>query len=188
MKDRFFQALLIVSTAAFSWLAMMIVHELGHVLHAWLSGAAVTRVVLHPTAFSRTELGENPHPLAVAWGGPIWAVIIPLVLLTVVRRLARPHAYLAAFFAGFCLVANGAYLVGDALWGSRAERLVYYGSPQWLPIVVGIAAIAAGLALFDGLGKDFGLGPARGRVDRRAALGISLALLVLVAVELAISP
>ena len=56
---------LIVATGALSWLAMMIVHEFGHVLHAWFSGANVVKVVLHPLAISRTDVAPNPHPLFV---------------------------------------------------------------------------------------------------------------------------
>ena len=35
---RFFQLTLIASILRLSWLGMMIVHELGHVLAAWVSG------------------------------------------------------------------------------------------------------------------------------------------------------
>src|SRR5262245_61335406 len=59
--NRLFQAMLILFSAGFSWLAMMTVHQFGHVLHAWLSGGTVSRVFLHPLTFSRTELSDNPH-------------------------------------------------------------------------------------------------------------------------------
>jgi hypothetical protein len=61
-----------------SWLAMMAIHELGHVLHAWLSGGTVSLVYLRPFEFSRTDLSVNPHPQFVAWGGPLWGCVIPL--------------------------------------------------------------------------------------------------------------
>ena len=105
--------LLVVSAVGFSWLGMMAVHELGHVLHLVMTGGTVDYVVLHPLAISYTHPGENPHPLAVAWGGAIWGCVLSVVAFVVVRWLARPWAYLAAFFAGFCLLANGAYLAGD---------------------------------------------------------------------------
>lgn len=59
------QMLLILTFIAFSWLAMQVVHEFGHVLVARLTGGEVLRVALHPLIVSRTDLGENPHPLAV---------------------------------------------------------------------------------------------------------------------------
>ncbi|MCC6123555.1 MAG: hypothetical protein IT426_01185 [Pirellulales bacterium] len=79
--NRFLQSLLIVSTFAFFRLAMMAVHELGYVANARLSGGTVSRVVLHPLVFSRTDFAENSHPLFVAWGGASWGIVIPVLIL-----------------------------------------------------------------------------------------------------------
>lgn len=188
MRDRFFQVLLILSSLAFSWLAMQAVHEAGHVLHLWLTGGTVNYVVLHPLEISYTAPGENPHPLLVAWGGAIWGCAIPLVVVALVRAFARSHVYLARFFAGFCLMANGAYLAADSfVRGGDARDLVAHGVPQWLLIVAGIPAVAAGLWLWNGLGPHFGLGAAQGRVDRRAAWAVFSVLMIVVSLELALS-
>jgi hypothetical protein len=56
MIDRLFQVILIAATLCLSWLGMMIVHELGHVLLAWASGETIFKVVLHPLAISRTDV------------------------------------------------------------------------------------------------------------------------------------
>jgi hypothetical protein len=181
MTDRFFQFLLIGSTLAFSWLGMMAVHELGHVLHLGLSGGTVDRVVLHPLTISRTDAGVNPHPLFVAWGGAIWGSLVPLSAILPVRMAARSYTYLARFFAGFCLVANGAYLAGDAfVRGGDGGDLIRHGTPPWALVALALPAIALGLYLWNGLGPHFGLGHGRGRVDRRAAVGVTVALAVLV--------
>src|SRR5437868_1414716 len=42
--ERFFQFLLIASFIALSWLSFMVVHEIGHVATAWLTGGSVSRV------------------------------------------------------------------------------------------------------------------------------------------------
>jgi hypothetical protein len=183
---RLTQSLLITATLAFSWLAMMAVHEAGHVLHAWASGGAVQRVVLHPLAISRTDVSPNPHPLFVAWGGAIWGCLIPLAIWGLAHWLARPHAYLARFFAGFCLIANGAYLAAGSLSpkGDDAGTILRHGGAQWQLIAFGLFAAAAGLYVWNRLGTHFGLGEANGRVDRRAAVGMTLALLVVVVLEL----
>src|SRR6185369_4756478 len=107
---RFPQVLLIVTFIGFSWLAMQIAHEAGHVLFARLTGAEVTKVALHPLILSRTDLGENPHPLAVVWGGPLLGCILPLLLFALAAAFRFPGVYLFRFFAGFCLVANGVYI------------------------------------------------------------------------------
>lgn len=186
--NRFFQMLLIVSAAGFSWLGMMVVHELGHLVHLLLSGGTVQYVVLHPLEISYTHPGENPHPLIVAWGGAIWGCVIPLAVRAVVRAAARGFDYLAAFFAGFCLIANGAYLGADAfLQGGDGRELVAYGAPPWLLALFGLAAVAGGLFLWNGLGPRFGLDPAGDRVDRRVAVGTFVAWMILMILEVGLS-
>lgn len=185
--NRFFQSLLIASTIGLSWLGMMAVHELGHVMHLCVSGGTVEKVVLHPLVISRTDPGENPHPLVVAWGGAVWGCLIPLGGLLLARSVAWSHAYLARFFAGFCLVANGAYLAGDAfVRGGDGRELIQHGTPPWALVLFGLPAIALGLYLSNGLGPHFGLGERRGRVDRRAAVGTTVALACLIVLEVAV--
>jgi hypothetical protein len=185
---RLVQSVLVVSTVAFSALAMMVIHELGHVLNGWLSGGTVSRVYLHPFDFSRTELSHNPHPLFVAWGGAVWGCIIPLLLLALARFARWSFWYLAAFFAGFCLVANGAYLGGGSvIVAADAKDLLASGAARWQLILFGLPCVSLGLWLWHGLGVYFGLGAARGQVDRRAAFGVATALLVLVVLELFVS-
>jgi len=185
--NRLFQALLIASTIGLSWLGMMALHELGHVVHLWISGGTVEKVVLHPLELSRTDVGENPRPLMVAWGGAVWGCLIPLGGLWLARLAAPAQAYLARFFAGFCLVANGAYLAGDAfVRGGDARELIRHGTPPWALVLLGLPAIALGLYLGNGLGPHFGLGEARGRVDRRAAVGTGVALACLIVLEVAV--
>src|SRR5690349_6018631 len=100
------------------WIAMMAVHEAGHVLHAWAAGTQVLRVDIPLVGFSQTYLGANPRPLSVARGGPLWGALIPLVVFAACARATRRVKRAAQFFAGFCLIVNGAYLgVG---WTVRA--------------------------------------------------------------------
>jgi hypothetical protein len=161
IPDRTRQALLIVATLAASWLAMQWTHEAGHILHAWATGASVARVVVAPVRLSQTVLAANPRPGVVAWGGPIWGCVLPLALWGAVRLLTPRYAFLARFFAGFCLVANGAYLFAGAFYGGRhddAAVILAVGGARWPLLVFGLVATAAGLALWHGLGPRFGLG------------------------------
>src|SRR6185312_14745270 len=168
------QGTLILSTLCGSWLGMMAIHEFGHVLHAWLSGGAVAGVDLPLVGFSQTHVSPNPHPQFAAWGGAVRGALIPLALWLVVRRWARPHAFLAAFFAGFCCLANGAYLVAGSFVGAMsdaddAHELLRHGVEHWQLIAFGVIAGAIGIRLWHGLGPSFGLGAAQGVVDRKAA-------------------
>lgn len=191
--NRFFQILLIVSALGFSWLGMMAVHELGHVLAAWIGGGVVAHVDLHPLGLSHTRLAANPCPLLFTWGGPVLGCLIPLALLVLVRLLAREYAYLAAFFAGFCLIANGAYLAGGAFYGGNTlddgAVILNNGGALWQLLLFGLVTVSAGLWMLNGLGKHFGLGKDQTtrQVDRTAAIGTAIALLSVVVIEIVIA-
>jgi hypothetical protein len=121
MAQRFQQVLLIVSILWLSWLVMMLVHEGGHVLGAVCSGGQVRRVVWHPAVISRTDVRPNPHPLVEVWAGPTIGSLVPLASAVIASALRRRWAYLLWAAAGFCLIANGAYIgVGAILrWEMR---------------------------------------------------------------------
>src|SRR6266481_7481753 len=94
------QILLIGTFIPFCWLAMQVVHELGHVLLAWATKGEVTKVALHPLIISRTDLSENPRPLAVVWGGPILGCLISLAAFGAASISRMAGVYLFRFFAG----------------------------------------------------------------------------------------
>ena len=58
----------------------MLLHELGHIAAAVVSGGSVRQVVLYPLTFSRTDVEPNPHPLLVVWAGPIFWALLPLLI------------------------------------------------------------------------------------------------------------
>jgi hypothetical protein len=172
------QITLIVTFLAFSWLAMQAVHELGHVVGAWVTGAEVVKVALHPGIISRTDLGYNPHPSLVVWAGPVLGAVLPLLVFLAARACRAPGVYLFRFFAGFCLIANGAYIAfGSA--DSAADTGVM--------IIFGILTVLPGLYLWHSQGKHFGLGEAGGKVNRQAAIVSALLLFTIVGVELIIN-
>ena len=159
------QTTLIVSTIAGSWLGMQAVHELGHVVGAYATGGRVARVVLHPLRLSRTDLAQNPRPLVVAWAGPLGGVLGPLGLWGIAAVSRGDWAFLPRFFAGFCAVANGAYIgCGAFAWIGDAQQLRQHGAPVPLLAGFGIVCVALGLWLWHGQGRHFGLGPNRNEV------------------------
>lgn len=177
---RLHQAILILSAVLGSWLGMQAIHETGHVLGTWLTGGQVARVVLHPLTISRTDLAHNPSPLIVVWAGPLFGCLMPLVLWLLAFALKFPGRDLLRFFAGFCLIANGAYIGGGSFdrVGDCGEML-RHGSPIWLLWLFGAMAVPTGLALWHRLGPSFGLGEARGRVSRKAAYTALVCFLLL---------
>jgi hypothetical protein len=171
-----------------SWLGMQIVHELGHVLGAWATGGTVTHVELKPWTISRTDVSPNPRPLVVAWAGPLFGVLLPVGLWLAARAARRTWDYLLRYFAGFCLVANGAYIgCGAFVPAGDAADMLREWPARWPLALFGLVAIPGGLALWNGLGERFGLGAAQGKVDRRHAVGLCAVLAAILAIELGAS-
>jgi hypothetical protein len=178
------QIVLIGSTLAFSWLAMQAVHELGHVVGLMLSGGEVAQVILHPAKISQTRLADNPHPQFVAWMGPVVGTLLPAVLMLVARIADWRGCYVLQFFAGFCLVANGAYLAFGSIGGiGDAGDLVRHGAAPTLLWMFGLVTIPTGLWLWNGLGSHFGLRNS-GRVDPLVTYLMLTLAVVLVVLEL----
>jgi Peptidase M50B-like len=179
------QGLLIPSTLVASWLGMQAVHELGHVVGAWVSGGRVAQVVLYPLTISRTDLAENPHPLFVVWAGPVVGVLLPLVFWGIAAAVKSRMAFLLRFFAGFCLLANGLYIgVGSFERVGDCREMLRYGSTSWQLWLFGVVTAPIGLWLWHGQGRHFGLGAAHGEVDRTAVVVSVLACGALVVLGL----
>lgn len=183
------RCLLIGTFLPVCWLLMQVIHETGHVVAALATGGTVSKVVLHPLAISRTDWIGSSHPLLVAWAGPIVGVLAPLALFAVCKIARWKWTYLPQFFAGTCLVANGAYIGAGSLGHvGDAGDLIRYGSPIWPLWLFAAATLPLGLYLWNGLGPSFGLKQAQGAVDRNAAYVSFGLFLLLVAIEVAFSP
>lgn len=180
--------LLITATLALSWLAMQAVHEFGHVIGAMLSGGRIVRVILHPAAFSYTQLSGNPHPDFVTWMGPLAGTTLPLVFAALARSLRWRGWYVFQFFAGFCLIANGTY-IAFGTWGNIGDAgdLLRHGSPNYLLWTFGAITIPIGLWLWNGLGLHFGLGPNASEPSPKVCYVITALLVIVVVLELLLS-
>jgi hypothetical protein len=67
--------------------------------------------------------------------------------------------FLFRFFAGFCLVANGVYIgAGSFAAIGDAGDMLRYGSSLWQLWLFGLVTVPAGMALWHGQGRHFGLG------------------------------
>jgi hypothetical protein len=168
-----------------AWLLMQAVHELGHVAAAWGTGGTVRAVVLHPLAISRTDVEPNPRPLVVAWGGPVVGVLLPLAVWAVAAGIKLRLAWLARFFAGFCLLANGLYIgVGSFQAIGDAGDLVRRGAPLWSLWLFGLICAPAGLGMWNGLGRHFGFGKDATPPEPAVVYCCAIGLAVVVVLEL----
>ena len=186
--QRLHQIVFVVSLMVLSWLVMMAVHELGHVVGAVLTRGQVERVVLHPLAISRTDVSPNPMPAIVVWAGPILGCTIPIIFWLLIPRRAKIAHIVSMFFAGFCLLANGAYIaVGSFDRVGDCGEMLRTGSPFWTLPAFGLVTMSFGLALWHRAGsvKQFIADPSL--VPARTAWAMLVVLLVVVTVEIAFS-
>ena len=156
------QAVLIAGLAMCSWMGMMAVHELGHVIGAKATGGKVLRVVWHPLVFSQTVVDPNPMPLVEVWAGPICGIVVPLFAAGLAHGMRLRLGYLFTLFAGFCLLSNGAYLglgVFDAV--GDAGDLLRLGTPAWVLMAFGVATMPSGLWLWHIASPRLGFGGAK---------------------------
>jgi hypothetical protein len=145
---------LAIALLALSWYGMMAMHELGHVFGVWLTGARVVRVVLSPLAISRTDVANNRRPGVVVWLGPLVGCLLPLALALALRRRSPVVRKVALFFAGFCLIANGAYIsLGSFQAIGDCHEMLETGTPQWVMLQFGAITIPLGLLLWHQLGS-----------------------------------
>jgi hypothetical protein len=181
---KFHREILIVSTLLNSWLVMQSVHELGHVCGAWLTGGTVKQVVLHPLTISRTDLADNPAPLAVVWAGPVIGALLPLLLWLLTAVAKMPGNFVLRFFAGFCLIANGLY-IGFGSFGRVGDcgEMLRHGSQIWHLWLFGIVTIPAGFWLWHGQGAEFGLGKSQKVVSPAIAYCYATICILILAAE-----
>ena len=178
-----------VSLVALSWFAMMAVHEAGHVLGAFITGGSIERVVLYPLTISRTDVSPNPHPAIVVWLGPVFGSVLPLAVFAIVPQRLTVLGYMARFFAGFCLIANGTYIsIGAFDRVGDCDEMLRTGTPLWAMVAFGAIAVPLGLYLWHGLGSLRQVIKEPPVVEARLACVVVVALLVTIIAEFALSP
>ncbi len=187
--QRLHQFVFMISVLMLSWLGMMIVHELGHVVGAVVTGGTVGRVVLHPMTISRTEILPNPNPLIVVWLGPLTGCLLPIGIWSMLPTRLVVVRQVALFFAGFCLLANGCYILFGSVDGvGDCGVMMQHGSPFWTLIAFGGVSIPSGIVAWHRLGsvKTFLRNP--GLIDPVVAWSLLAILMLLTAVEMWLSP
>ena len=134
---------------------MLAVHELGHILAAWCSGATVLQVIWLPISW--TNVSDVKYPLFVYGAGAVVGTALPVILWLIAHCLRWKTAYLFRFFTGFCLVANGVYIGCDfSVTGpSDAGLLIEYGANRWVLVLFGVLCVSGGLFLWHGQSRYF---------------------------------
>lgn len=148
------QILFAVFLLALSWWTMQAVHELGHVVGALVTGGTIERILLSPLSISRTDVSPNPHPAIVVWLGPLLGCLLPIAIFAAIPHQHKTAHRLACFFAGFCLIANGAYIAfGSSNRVGDCGEMLRTGTSLWAMATFGAMAIPTGLYLWHRLGS-----------------------------------
>lgn len=187
MPGRFHQILLIVGILWLSWLMMMLVHESGHVIGALATGGHVRRVIWHPAVIFRTDVQPNPRPLIEVSAGPVIGSVLPLGIACLASLLRLRAAYLVWAVAGFCLIANGAYIGVGALHPvGDAQELIAYGMARWRLAAFGVIELVGGFWIWDRVSPRFGFGRSPRQVNSKHAFAAASLAFVMTALGFAL--
>lgn len=100
-------------------------------------------------------------------------IALPFLAWLATAKVQLPAAFVLRFFAGFCLIANGAYLgLGSFDRVGDCGDLLRHGAPIWQLWLFGSICVPLGLWLWHGLGRHFGIGPNALPVNPRVAYSV----------------
>ncbi len=180
------QVVLVVCTLGTSWLGMQAVHELGHLVGAWMSQATVERVVLHPLTISRM-MSDITHShfwlsgLDQSWvrdsvhsvAGQLLGKLVQCVSAALLRRVLPRGQWLL----------HRSRIIGSCR-GLRRDASVRQSTLD--AVVVGSTMAPAGLWLWNGQSPYFGWGGDLGKIDPRAVRVSVIAFVSLIVLGLLI--
>jgi hypothetical protein len=149
-KDAWIVRVFVAVVALYAcWLGMLALHELGHVLHAHITGGRVVRVDIPFFGFSQTFVEPNRYPYFVAYGGAYTGCVIPLLACGMAWAIQRKVPEPLKFFAGFCLIANGVYIgLGWLGRNNDSADLVQLGASPISLMSFGLSATILGLLIW----------------------------------------
>lgn len=159
------------SLIAMVWWQMQTVHELGHILAALSLNEQIAEINLHPLQLSHTLLESHHYSTIFLWSGPLFGVLLPFALWQLSCFYKRDWSHVLRFYAGFCLIANGAYLGSAAISAvGDAKDLLNQRVPDYYLFTFGAITIPVGFWLWNGQGAKFGLGKNAEDVATKRAL------------------
>lgn len=153
-------ALLLFGSFAFGYNAATALHELGHVLAAWMTGGRVQALHLHPFTTSYTNISPDPSPLLTHAAGVTLGPLAGLACIALGRRFEGTYA-VPLYTTGVATFAtSGIYLVVGTLTGAGDARvLLDLGMPALGLLLAGGALVAAAFRLALPVVSLLGLSP-----------------------------
>jgi hypothetical protein len=149
-KELLKSTLLVLGAFAFAYNASITLHELGHAIAYWISGATVRYIIIHPFSWSYCMPGSaSAYPNFTTWGGVVFGTLMGLLLVIIVWRWRGPYVMLAFMTGTVACLHNGFYLIFSCLAESKgdATRLILGGTPKVVVIAVGLLMFGIGIVL-----------------------------------------
>jgi hypothetical protein len=108
------------------------------------------------------------------------APVVPLAIAAAVSFIRLRAAYLTWVVAGFCLIANGAYIgIGAFHPIGDAEELVAHGMQRWPMGAFGLLAVGSGFWIWHRVSPRLGFGAVPAEISsRHVYLTFALAVLM----------
>ena len=104
--------------------------------------------MLHPLAFSRTDVHPVHNPLIVVWAGPIGGCVFGALISLLLAALRRQMLTAALLTCGICWLVNAVYIGSGAVVPIADSRaLIDFGSPRWMLAAFGLVAGIPGYLL-----------------------------------------
>lgn len=162
----------LVAVAIWMWLAMLLTHELGHVVAAMFTGGTIMAVELRPGLLPHTLVEPNPRPGVVVWGGILSGWLVPQMTAPAWRVRAGFIGLVLKAWAAFCLLAGGVYLAaGGAERLTDTGQLLANGWSHAPLILIGVSVAALGYARSRGMWMAFARDIEATPVSWRIAIG-----------------
>ena len=139
------RSIVFVLLLAWSWVAMTLQHELGHIAVGCCSGGKLSSVELRPWCLPYSMFNPNPTPLLTLLAGPLLGCVVPLLFAWITKR---PSVW---FVAWFCIVANGLYLLVGAYSGDAeldSTKMIKAGTPTSVLVIASAAITVLGYVGF----------------------------------------
>lgn len=126
-KDATRKTLFVAGVFIFADLGSVTIHELGHALNLVATGGTVDYIQVTFGGESRVQTTSNPEPMATTWGGFLWQVMAPLLLLLGLWQVWPRLSFWALALLIACFLNAGHYLYTHATWDCRDPHFLMVG-------------------------------------------------------------
>ncbi len=142
------RGLLLLGSFAIAYNFSVSLHELSHLLAAFLTGGTCDGIYINPFSWSYAN-GTSPNPLLFTTAGPFWSNFFGLIPFCMAWRWYRSVLMPFLLIGPVMLFFNGGYLLIDTLMQSGGDgcSMINQGVSPMFVIIAAMVLLLAGLGL-----------------------------------------